>query len=89
MGSPNQENFLIELANEGWNGSGYTCGGFFHQTSKKGIQYYPTWCDKYNLRWMYRMYDEPKLIKRYVWHYPIFIFIFIFDMIVYKIGSDK
>ncbi len=82
MGTPYQEEFLIQLKTSGWKGSGYTCGGFIHQTAK-GIKYYPKFYNKYNLRWLYRMIDEPKLIKRYFFQYPKSIFLFLFDMIRY------
>lgn len=65
MGTPHQERFLSDLRAGGWTGAGYTCGGFFHQTADGGMDYYPAWMDKLNLRWLYRIYDEPKLITRY------------------------
>lgn len=83
MGTPYQEQFLIDLRNVGWKGSGYTCGGFFHQTAK-GIGYYPEFYNKYNLRWLYRMIDEPKLISRYMIDYPKSILLFFIDAIRYK-----
>jgi exopolysaccharide biosynthesis WecB/TagA/CpsF family protein len=82
MGTPLQEKFLVDLKNMGWKGIGYTCGGFLHQTATN-INYYPKWIDKLNLRWLYRIYDEPKLFKRYFFEYPKFIFWFIFDYIKY------
>ncbi|MFD2563569.1 WecB/TagA/CpsF family glycosyltransferase [Aquimarina rubra] len=80
MGTPFQEEFLLSLKELGWKGSGFTCGGFIHQTAQ-GIQYYPTVFDKYNLRWLYRIIDEPYLIKRYFIYYPKSLFLFIYDMI--------
>lgn len=65
MGTPHQEQFLSDLRAAGWDGAGYTCGGFFHQTAHGGMDYYPAWMDRLNLRWLYRIYDEPKLISRY------------------------
>lgn len=84
MGTPYQEQFLIDLKQKGWVGDGYTCGGFIHQTAH-GINYYPKFYDKYNLRWLYRMIDEPKLIKRYTILYPKAIFLFFIDYIKYSI----
>lgn len=81
LGTPLQEQFLVGLRGEGWNGTGFTCGGFFHQTAKKGIQYYPPWIDRLNLRWAYRIYDEPKLFKRYFLYYPYFVVIFLCDVL--------
>lgn len=79
MGAPLQDAFLCKLKLKGWRGIGYSCGGFFHQTAKNGKTYYPIFFDKYNLRWLYRMYDEPKLIKRYFIVYPISICFFFLD----------
>ncbi len=83
MGTPLQEQFLVDLQHTGWNGMGYTCGGFLHQTAEN-IDYYPKWIDKYNIRWIYRIYDEPKLFKRYFWEYPKFFGYFIYDFYQYK-----
>lgn len=84
MGTPIQENFLIDLRKKGWEGTGFTCGGFLHQTAK-GIQYYPNWIDRFNLRWLYRIYDEPKLLKRYVVDYSKFLFVFFYDVLLYRL----
>lgn len=91
MGAPLQEAFLVDVAAAGWGGNGYTCGGFFHQTAKtKAVQYYPKWIDRLNLRWLYRMYDEPKLIKRYAFYYPYFLFVFLVDTIsLFKVDAKK
>ena len=78
MGTPLQEKFLMDLKRLGWQGTGFTCGGFLHQTASK-TKYYPDWTDKLNLRWAYRIYDEPYLIKRYLVDYLIGLFLFIKD----------
>lgn len=76
MGAGLQEMFLIDLRKTGWSGIGFTCGGFIHQTaSSTDIKYYPDFIDRFNLRWVYRMYDEPILIKRYFLFYPLSIFL--------------
>lgn len=85
MGTPFQEKFLIDLVNTGWAGTGYTCGGFLHQTAKSGLIYYPEWINKYNLRWAYRVYDEPKLIRRYTLDFIKFLLFFSYDAFIYKI----
>jgi exopolysaccharide biosynthesis WecB/TagA/CpsF family protein len=69
LGAPLQEQFLVDLKQKGWVGGGLTCGGFFHQTAT-GINYYPKWIDSAHLRWAYRIWDEPKLFKRYFIDYP-------------------
>jgi N-acetylglucosaminyldiphosphoundecaprenol N-acetyl-beta-D-mannosaminyltransferase len=75
MGTPLQEKFLVELKEAGWNGYGYTCGGYLHQLATKE-KYYPKFFDKLNIRWIYRIYDEPKLYHRYFVLYPVFAFYF-------------
>lgn len=70
MGTPYQEEFLISARDLGFSGIGFTCGGFFHQTAKNGHEYYPRIFDVLNIRWVYRIWDEPKLVKRYFIEYP-------------------
>lgn len=65
MGALMQEKFLLKVKEKGFNGIGFTCGGFIHQTSKNEIEYYPTWANKLNLRFVYRMYKEKHTRKRY------------------------
>lgn len=77
MGTPYQEQFLGTLKCLGWNGYGFTCGGFLHQVASKA-NYYPKFFDKYNLRWLYRILDEPKLLKRYLVQYPYFFILLLF-----------
>ena len=66
MGALMQEKFLLKAKNAGYQGIGFTCGGFIHQTSRNEIDYCPTWVDKTNLRFVYRMWKEPHTRKRYV-----------------------
>lgn len=66
MGALMQERFLIKAKLNGFQGIGFTCGGFIHQTSKDEIEYYPVWADKLNLRFVYRMYKEKHTRKRYI-----------------------
>ncbi len=66
MGALMQEKFLLKVKNAGFHGVGFTCGGFIHQTSKNEINYYPSWVDKTNLRFVYRMWKEPHTRKRYL-----------------------
>lgn len=72
MGAPLQDEFAIYLKEQGFKGTIYTCGGFFHQTVKN-INYYPYWINKLNLRALYRMIKEPYVIKRVLVYYPIFV----------------
>lgn len=66
MGALTQEKFLLKVKEMGYQGIGFTCGGFIHQTAKNQIHYYPEWIDKMNLRFVYRMYKEKHTRKRYV-----------------------
>lgn len=66
MGALMQEKFLLKVKHAGYQGIGFTCGGFIHQTSRNEIDYYPSWVDKTNLRFVYRMWKEPHTRKRYV-----------------------
>ena len=83
MGTPHQEQFLIDLVREGWQGEGYTCGGFLHQSAQK-LDYYPHWINHFHLRWLYRLVQEPRLIVRYGWEYPKFVFYFVTDYLRWK-----
>ena len=86
MGSPLQENYLIKLKGAGWSGRGYSCGGFLHQ-SFQNTDYYPNWVNKLNIRWLYRIYNEPKLIKRYTFDYSWFLVVFMYDWMKYTISK--
>lgn len=66
MGILIQEKFLLTAKSKGFKGIGFTCGGFIHQSSKDEIEYYPTWINKLNLRFIYRMYKEKHTRKRYI-----------------------
>lgn len=86
MGTGIQEAFLFDLRVKGWKGTGYTCGGFLHQSSSGTLHYYPHWINKYNLRSLYRIYREPKLFKRYTVDYMIFSVIFTYDALKWHLN---
>lgn len=65
MGALMQEQFLLMVKNMGFNGIGFTCGGFIHQTANDEIDYYPAWINRMNLRFLYRMIKEKHTRKRY------------------------
>lgn len=79
MGALKQETFLTQIRKKGFSGTGFTCGGFIHQTSKDEIDYYPKWIDKYNLRFIYRIFKEKHTRKRYLKAALVFPFIFLKD----------
>lgn len=73
MGTLMQERFLLHLVAQGWIGLGFTCGGYLDQLAQKGMDYYPAWVDRYELRWAYRLIAEPgRLWRRYLLDYPQF-----------------
>jgi N-acetylglucosaminyldiphosphoundecaprenol N-acetyl-beta-D-mannosaminyltransferase len=73
MGAPYQEAFLADLANAGWKGVGFTCGGYLDQAAEGNICYYPEWVNRLNLRAPYRLFKDPKRLgKRYFQHYVPF-----------------
>ncbi len=83
MGILHQERFLVEIKDRGYKGIGFTCGGFISQTAKgdNKIDYYPQWVDKYNVRFIYRMYKEKHTRKRYLKAAFIFPVLFVKDWI--------
>jgi N-acetylglucosaminyldiphosphoundecaprenol N-acetyl-beta-D-mannosaminyltransferase len=88
MGTPLQEQYLVDLWHAGWRGAGYTCGGFFHQAAQK-LEYYPDWVDRLNLRWAYRIWDEPRLARRYGVDYPCSAISFLADALQFKYTKWK
>ncbi|MXJ89703.1 WecB/TagA/CpsF family glycosyltransferase [Klebsiella pneumoniae] len=84
MGTPAQDIFLNDMFLTKWSGVAFTCGGFLHQTAKNGSTYYPEFFNKYNLRWLYRMIDEPKLVSRYLFGYPKSILFYLVDLLRFK-----
>lgn len=82
MGVLMQEKFLLKVKSKGFQGIGFTCGGFIHQTSKNEIEYYPAWADKLNLRFIYRMYKEKHTRKRYLQAAFLFPIRFFFERVI-------
>jgi len=66
MGAIKQEEFLLRVKDAGYQGIGFTCGGFIHQTAHNDTNFYPAWVDKMNIRFLYRMWKEPHTRKRYL-----------------------
>ena len=66
LGSILQERFLLMCKNAGYQGVGFSCGGFIRQIAEHSQEnYYPDWINRMNLRFLYRMYKEPHTRKRY------------------------
>lgn len=83
MGTPLQEQFAIDLKAKGYDGIIFTCGGFLHQTAN-GIDYYPNWVNKYNLRGFYRQYKEKGIFRRNYDTFILFPILFIKDYLKSK-----
>lgn len=81
MGIIMQEDFLLKVKRAGYQGIGFTCGGFIHQTAQNKADYYPQWVDNYGLRFLYRMYKEPHTRSRYVKAALIFPLRFLWERI--------
>jgi exopolysaccharide biosynthesis WecB/TagA/CpsF family protein len=78
MGIPRQEKMLYLLKERKINGLAFTCGRYLEQVAKRGILYYPDFYNRYNLRWIYRIFDEPgKMLKRYIIDYSYFYMAYI------------
>ena len=75
MGAGKQERVLLDMRKGGWKGTGFTCGGYLDQlVEAKGQDYYPKLVNKLHLRWLYRIFKEPRrLLKRYFKEYPHYL----------------
>ena len=79
MGAVMQEKFLVLAKEKGFKGVGFTCGGFIHQVSQGDMDYYPAWVDKWNLRFVYRIFKERHTHKHYLKAAFVFPARFIFE----------
>ncbi|KPV91510.1 UDP-Gal:alpha-D-GlcNAc-diphosphoundecaprenol beta-1,4-galactosyltransferase [Pseudoalteromonas sp. P1-30] len=82
MGAGVQEGFLIELRGHGFDGVGFTAGGFIRQESNSKNDYYPLWIERLKLRAFYRMYKEPHTVKRYFIGYFINAFKLVYGFFI-------
>ncbi|REC94289.1 WecB/TagA/CpsF family glycosyltransferase [Kushneria indalinina] len=85
MGRGLQEEMLQKYKSNKLDACGFSCGGFLHQTASASGAYYPKFIDKLSLRWVYRIYDEPRLFIRYFFIYPMSLFLMFFDYTVYRL----
>lgn len=83
MGAILQEEFLLEVKGEGFCGIGFSCGGYIRQ-SAEGIEYFPKWIDKFNLRAFYRLYKEKGMFRRLYNVLLEFPVLFIYDFLRLK-----
>ncbi|MFA5806136.1 MAG: WecB/TagA/CpsF family glycosyltransferase [Melioribacteraceae bacterium] len=88
MGTILQESFLLALKRKNWEGIGLCVGGFIHQISKR-LNYYPILFEKMNIRWLFRILDEPRLLFRYILVYPFSVLVLIYDCLKLKISVGE
>lgn len=79
MGFPLQDEFIVKLKEMKFSGIAFTSGAFIRQSSR-GLQYYPNWINKYNLRWLYRLFNEKGMSKRTLRNNFKFVMRFIKDV---------
>jgi N-acetylglucosaminyldiphosphoundecaprenol N-acetyl-beta-D-mannosaminyltransferase len=63
MGTKYQDKFALNIWDKVKNCSIYTCGGFIHQISIN-VNTYPSFINKYNLRFIYRFFNEKGILKK-------------------------
>ncbi len=63
MGTPLQENLAITLLSFYPTIKFITCGGYIRQASNR-LEYFPTTFTKFRIRFLYRFYKEPHVLKR-------------------------
>ena len=81
MGGLLQDRIAIELSEAYPKAQVLTCGAFISQTAMSGGDYYPRLVDKFNLRFLYRWYREPRVFIRVIFKYPIFFALYMWDFI--------
>lgn len=80
LGAPLQEEIGMLIMNLYRDISTVTCGGFISQCSiNERFDYYPPLVNKLNMRWLYRIFREPHVLKRVIFDYPKSLFIIIHD----------
>lgn len=86
MGAPHQERFLIALRDAGFTGAAFTCGGFLDQLAAAET-YYPAWVDRLEIRWLWRIWCEPRrLWRRYAIEYLPFIRLSLSSLLRRRLG---
>ncbi len=75
MGIPYQEKVALAIRTKGL--SVFTCGGFLDQRIES-LEYYPQLVDDLNVRFLYRLYKEPRrLWRRYLVEYRTFLLLYV------------
>lgn len=80
MGTPHQEEFILNIKNDINAQYFFTCGGFITQTASKGDYYHPM-VKKLGLRWLQRAIKHEHVRSRLFKVYPAFITHYFMDII--------
>ena len=66
-----QEKIINLIHNLNDKPSTITCGGFLSQCAvSNDLIYYPNLINKLNLRWLYRIFSEAHVLRRFILDYP-------------------
>ena len=89
LGAPLQEKIINLIHNLNDKPSTITCGGFLSQCAvSNDLIYYPNLINKLNLRWLYRIFSEAHVLRRFILDYPPSIFIIIYDCLIDRFTDD-
>lgn len=83
MGGLLQDNVAIRISEIYPDAQIMTCGGFISQTARAGGYYYPKFIDAMNIRFLYRFWKEPRIFRRVIVKYPIFLAKYLLDVFGY------
>lgn len=76
LGTPRQEEFVIEARKAAPKTVFFTCGGFISQTAMKGDYYHPL-VKLFGVRWLQRAIFEKHVRSRLLIEYPKFLFFYL------------
>ena len=82
MGAVLQEQFIVDLQDQGYRGICFTCGGYLRQAAS-GLNYFPEWSNRFHLRAFYRLYKEKGMFKRLYNVLIEFPVLFIYDRLLH------
>jgi N-acetylglucosaminyldiphosphoundecaprenol N-acetyl-beta-D-mannosaminyltransferase len=84
MGMGQQERFLLDLREDGWEGSGICVGAFFDRLANPGHDY-PAWSVRLNLRFLGNITRRPVYyLRRYCVEYLPFLKQYVIHLLLRK-----
>ena len=73
MGGGKQERIIIRFKKN--QNTAIATGGFISQVAQsESINYYPVWAVRFNLRWLFRSFQDSRILKRLLVEYPKFTY---------------